>query len=132
MRNSKTLRVLTPYRFSNEYLGVQLGRNNVKLVHRLVAAAFLPGDHSLQVNHRDGNRKNNTVENLQWVTCTENHLHSYRELNRKQHAKTTPVTVGGVRYPSQLSAAKALGVAPGSVRSALAKGHLCKGMEVSL
>lgn len=131
VRNSVTGRVLKPYPFSNGYLGVQLGRGNVRLVHRLVAAAFIPGNDELQVNHRNGARADNRAENLEWMTCSDNHRHSYRELKRKQHAKTTPVTVGGVSYPSQLSAAKALGVSAGTIRSAFTRGHKCLGMEVT-
>ncbi len=46
-------------------------------VHRLVAAAFIPGDTSLQVNHKDLNKQNNHVENLEWVTELENRRHAY-------------------------------------------------------
>lgn len=46
------------------------------LVHRLVAMAFIPGDFSLQVNHIDGNKWNNYVENLEWVTARQNLIHA--------------------------------------------------------
>ena len=47
-------------------------------VHRLVAQAFL-GDHpGLVVNHKDGDRYNNNLENLEWVTQRENVLHAMR------------------------------------------------------
>lgn len=48
--------------------------------HRLVAFAFLgkPTDDRTEVNHKDGNKKNNSVSNLEWVTSSENQLHAYR------------------------------------------------------
>ncbi|CAE7357872.1 unnamed protein product [Symbiodinium natans] len=50
------------------------------LVHRLVARAFLgipPSPSHSQVNHKDGNRSNNRVQNLEYLTPTENMVHSY-------------------------------------------------------
>ena len=49
-------------------------------VHRLVAHAFLerpPSEEAWQVNHIDGNRSNNRRDNLEWVSQSENTLHSY-------------------------------------------------------
>lgn len=46
------------------------------LCHRLVAMAFVKGDWSLQVNHIDGNKRNNYYKNLEWVTARENLIHA--------------------------------------------------------
>lgn len=48
-------------------------------IHRLVAKAFLPPDSGRpMVNHKDGNKSNNRVDNLEWCTKSENALHAYR------------------------------------------------------
>ena len=54
------------------------GEQRREYVHRLIAQAFIPNPHGLpQVNHIDGNTKNNTVENLEWCTVKHNMQHAY-------------------------------------------------------
>lgn len=83
---TKPARFLKPI-LVNGYLkvtlyGVDGGRS--WLVHRLVAGAWLPADEARPfINHKDSNRSNNHISNLEWCTTAENNRHGWREGNRK-------------------------------------------------
>lgn len=67
----------------NGYLTVQLqvsGSRRRAYVHRLVAEAFLPNENQerKEVNHKDADKTNNVIENLEWVSRQENCIHAYR------------------------------------------------------
>jgi hypothetical protein len=70
---------------SNGYNRVRLYGNEIKnkLVHRLVADAFIPNQkNKKQINHKDGDKLNNNIDNLEWVTHSENQIHRYNELKK--------------------------------------------------
>lgn len=79
-------RILRPWVDSNEYLRVKLYREgNCKklLVHRLVLMTFNPIDNmdKFDVNHRDENKKNNNLDNLEW--CNRSYNINYGTRNQK-------------------------------------------------
>lgn len=74
---------LLRYHCNNKgYPQVALSKNStikVMAIHRLVAATFIPNPRELpQVNHKDGDKTNNAVENLEWCTQSENMRHAYK------------------------------------------------------
>ena len=75
-------RTLRPAYDIGGYLCVVLSKNGVtknKKVHRLVAEAFIPNPNYLpQINHRDEDKANNNVENLEWCTRKQNANHEAR------------------------------------------------------
>ena len=62
------------------YMFAKLTKEKIKKcikIHRLVALAFIPNpSNKPQVNHKDGNKKNNSIDNLEWVTGKENMAHA--------------------------------------------------------
>lgn len=60
-------------------------------VHRLVAFAFLPKSKHRCVNHKDGNKTNNRVDNLEWVSYWDNNAHAF-------HTGLRPLKLTNAQY----------------------------------
>ena len=74
------------------YDRVKLGESGMMRIHRLVAEAFIPNPLNLpEVNHKDGDKKNNCVTNLEWVTHQGNMVHAVETgLFGERAKKATP------------------------------------------
>lgn len=81
----KTPRKMATWYQKNGYENIKLCKNNKTyhhLIHRLVAEAFIPNPNNLpQVNHKNKNRIDNRVENLEWCTAQENLYDSYSTMS---------------------------------------------------
>lgn len=68
------------------------------LEHRKLAEMFIPNpDNKPCINHKDGNRSNNSLDNLEWVTYSENHIHAHRILKRKVSGRAEKLKNGEIK-----------------------------------
>jgi len=111
IKNVKSGRILAKSIMGSGYYKADLwsfGKRRQTSIHRVVAGAFLgiPVD-GMEVNHKDGNKLNNHVSNLEWVTKSENEQHSREVLgNLCKPVKAICLKTGEVRiYPSQTATA---------------------------
>lgn len=80
-------RLLKQHYCSDGYLSVKLKDNKNHRVHRLVASAFYGDNPTKEVDHINGIRDDNRVENLRWVTHRENVIHTYELGNGQMTGK---------------------------------------------
>lgn len=139
VKNLKTNRILKP---SNRlYSDVDLSKNGEyhrQAIHRLVALHFIPNPNPkvlTEVNHKDGNKKNNCIENLEWVTTKQNKMHSIEVLNHhpfgKEARKVLKIDLSNGKvieeYSSLSDAARGIGTI--AARSSIT--NVCQGYQNS-
>lgn len=90
-RKNNLPKILSTTKRVYEQITISSGKSKPQLlIHRLVALAFIPNTHNKsEVNHKDGNKLNNHVLNLEWVTKVETQCHS--KINRRFSSLRTGV-----------------------------------------
>lgn len=99
----KTNKLKLPQKSKNGYLVINLyiGKNPKRVyIHRLVAKAFIENPNNYKdVNHKDGNKSNNYVGNLEWCTRSQNLKHAYK--NKLKVPSSQVLTIEQVKYIKQ-------------------------------
>lgn len=136
-KNTKSFYILNPTLINSGYYNVtlyspQAGRHKM-LVHRLVAETFIPNPDNLPcINHKDENKLNNSVDNLEWCTYAYNNAYGTARIRRLETI-TKPIsqyTLDGLwlaTYQSLSTAGRLLGIASSEIGTACKKGNPCKG-----
>lgn len=112
------------------------GEMKTHLVSRLIASAFIPNPENKDfVNHKNGNPLDNSIENLEWVTRTENQTHAFDtglvSTNKKVSLKDLSNNTEH-HFNSMSEASKYLGKNHGYVSAKLKKGTKIKGYELKI
>ena len=90
IRNAKTGRVLHEFVGEDGYMRTQFD-GKTKLVHRVIANTFLDNPDRLpEVNHMNGDKSDNSVENLEWCTRSHNQRHAYENGLRSMSGTRNP------------------------------------------
>ena len=109
----KTGKILKPWlqkgKRKTGYLAINLSREHRFLVHYLVVITWIgPRINNMTVNHKDGNKLNNSCENLEWSTYSENNRHAYANKLKMPNIKTGTQSAVGLFSKTDLKLIKVL------------------------
>jgi HNH endonuclease/NUMOD4 motif len=112
IRNIKTKRNLKYWYHNAGYYMVDLcenGKRKKLLVHRIVAETFIPNPENKDcINHKDGNKTNNSLNNLEWCSKGENNIHAIEKLGKLK--KKVKCVNDGIVYESLTEASSKTGI----------------------
>ena len=153
VRNDKSGRILKPRKNGGDLF---VAIDNIQpLIHRLVAQAFIPNHENLPyVNHKDEDKKNNNVSNLEWISHKDNCNYGTRNLrivsspNHSSNSSKTresisrgllgnncrsmPVYVDGIEFISHKQAADYIGCTINAIKNSVIRGTFkVKGHSIS-
>ena len=120
-------RILKPFANKDGYLLIDIRHPNFRksmLVHRLVAMAFIPNPNNLpEVNHKDEDKANNRINNLEWCATKYNCNYGTRNERRAENCKKKIYSLdkdGAITYYNSRNEAGAiLGIDPAAISKAL-------------
>jgi len=137
LSKAKKDRIIKPHKSTNNYLMANIyfddGNHRYMTIHRLVADAFIPNPNNLpQVNHKDENKENNNVLNLEW--CDEKYNSNYGTGHARQVMATSKPVIQKNRngeyvaiYSSGKEAERQTGISNRNINKSCKKGIMAGG-----
>lgn len=132
VRSLKRNIILRQFEYRGGYLEVHLRKPGIKVhkkIHRLVAEAFIPNYNNYsEVNHKDEDKKNNQVNNLEWCSRSYNNTYNGRHytVGEKHWKPVAQYDLNGnfiALYNSQTEASKITGIKQGGIADCI-RGHI--------